>query len=146
MTTRAALSDSSSISSTFSSAQVCYRHRKASYRPSALQMEVLPQYTRDGQCDLTMTKIPEVTLSQGSTSSESSEEEEMELLTTDTCNFVPPIEYRRRSLYSASSESCLSGKPSRRPLSVRWSFRGWKGSNESIKSTSSCIRGLETAV
>ena len=140
------LSDSSSISSTFSSAQVCYRHRKASYRPSALQMEVLPQYTRDGQCDLTMTKIPEVTLSQGSTSSESSEEEEMELLTTDTCNFVPPIEYRRRSLYSASSESCLSGKPSRRPLSVRWSFRGWKGSNESIKSTSSCIRGLETAV
>ena len=136
------LSDSSSISSNFSPAQVCYRHRKASYKPSALQLEVLPRYTRDGQCDL--TKIPEVTLSQGSMSGE----EEMELLTTDNCNFIPSMAYRRRSLHTARSDSCLSGKPtlSRRPLSVRISFRGWKGSNESIKSTSSCIRGLETAV
>ena len=138
------LSDSSSICSNFSSAQVCYRHRKASYKPSALQLEVLPQYTKEGQSDL--TKIPEVTLSQGSMSDGSTEE--MELLTTDSCNFVPPMAYRRRSLHSARSDSCLSGKPtlSRRPLSVRLSFRGWRGSNESIKSTSSCIRGLETAV
>ena len=136
------LSDCSSISSNFSSAQVCYRHRKASYKPSALQLEVLPQYTKEGQCDL--TKIPEVTLSQGSLSEESSESE-MELLTTSTCNFVPPKAYWRRSLQSARSDSCLSGQP-RRPLSVRMSFHSWRGSNESIKSTASCIRGLETAV
>ena len=136
------LSDCSSISSNFSSAQVCYRHRKASYKPSALQLEVLPQYSKEGQGDL--TKIPEVTLSQGSMSEESSESE-MELLTTSTCNFVPPKAYWRRSLQSARSDSCLSGQP-RRPLSVRMSFHSWRGSNESIKSTTSCIRGLETAV
>lgn len=140
------LSDCSSISSNFSSAQVCYRHRKASYKPSALQLEVLPQYTKDGQCDL--SKIPEVTLSQGSMSGESSECE-MELLTKSSCNFVPPMAYRRRSLLTARSDSCLNGQATtlpRRPLSVRMSYRGWKGSNESIKSTTSCIRGLETAV
>lgn len=136
------LSDCSSISSNFSPAQVCYRHRKASYKPSTLQLEVLPQYTKERQCDL--SKIPEVSLSQASVSGESSESE-VELLTTNSCNFIPPMTYRRRSLQTARSDSCLSGK-SRRPLSVRMSFHGWKGSSESIKSTSSCIRGLETAV
>lgn len=137
------ISDSSSISSNFSSAQVCYRHRKASYKPSALQLEVLPQYSKDRANDL--SKIPEVSLSQGSMSDESSESE-MELLTMNNNHFVPPVLYRTRSL--AGSETCLNSKPTpaRRPFSVRLSFRGWKGSNESIKSTSSCIRGLETAV
>jgi len=139
------LSDSSSISSNFSSAQVCYRHRKASYKPSALQLEVLPQYTKDGQSDL--SKIPEVSLSQGSLSSDSSEGE-MELLTTNNCKIVSPVTYRRRSLQCARSDSCLSSQPTlyRRPFSVRMSFHGWKGSTESVQSTSSCIRGLETAV
>lgn len=141
------LSDSSSISSNFSSAQVCYRHRKASYKPSALQLEVLPQYAKDRQCDL--TKIPEVSLGQGPMSTESSTTE-IELLTTNSssCNFIPPVTYRRRSLQAARSDSCLVGQAtlSRRPFSIRLSFRGWKGSTESVYSTTSCIRGLETAV
>jgi len=142
------LSDSSSIASNFLSAQVCYRHRKAAYKPSALQLEVLPQYTKDGQSDL--TKIPEVaSLSQTSMSDDSSGSE-LSLLQTSqsTCNFAA-TQRRRMSLQLTRSESCLSGQSmiARRPFSIY--YPGWKGSTDSIQSmssTTSCIRGLETAV
>ena len=144
------LSDSSSIASYFSPAQVCYRHRKAAYKPSALQLEVLPHYTKDGQSDL--TKIPEVTsLSQTSLSDESSGSE-LDLLQTSqsTYNFATQVSQRRRaSLQATRSDSCLDGQSviARRPFSIY--YPGWKGSNDSIQSTAStrsCIRGLETAV
>ena len=142
------LSDSSSINSNFSPAQVCYRHRKAAYKPSALQLEVLPHYTKDGQSDL--TKIPEVSSLSQTSLAGSSSGSELELLTTSqsTCNFATQVlkQRRRMSLQAARSDSCLNGQSmiARRPFSIY--YPGSSDSVRSTPSTASCIRGLETAV